>query len=48
MMILRPEARFQEKMAVCGLPRVPHNQEHVHVVLDTPTKANWCCKKHPK
>ena len=33
MIILRPEALLQEKMAVCGLPRVPHHQEHVHVIL---------------
>ena len=48
MMILQPEARLQEKMAMCGLPRVPHHQEHVHVVLDTPTKINWCLKKPSK
>ena len=47
-MILRPEACLQDKMAVYGLPRVPHHQEHVHVILDTPTKTNWCCKNHPK
>ena len=23
---LRPESRLHEKMAVCGLPRVPHHQ----------------------
>ena len=34
--------------AACGLPRVPHHQEHVHVILDTPTKTNWCYKNHPK
>ena len=43
-MILRSEARLQEKMAVCGLPRDSHHQEHMHVFLDTPTKTNWCCK----
>ena len=47
-MILRLEARLQEKRAVCGLPRVPHHQEHMHVILDTPTKTNWGCKNHPK
>ena len=47
-MILRPEARSQEKMAVCGLPRVPHHQKHVHVIFDTPMKTNWCCKNHSK
>ena len=26
----------------------PHHQEHVQVILDTPTKTNWCCKNHPK
>ena len=45
---LTARSLFAEKMAVCGLPRVPHHQEHVHVILDTPTKTDWCCKTHPK
>ena len=45
---LTARSTFAGKMAVCGLPRVPHHQEHMHVILDTPTKTNWCCKKHPK
>ena len=26
----------------------PPHQEQVQVILDTPTKTNWCCKTHPK
>ena len=45
---LTARSLFAGKMAVRGLSRVPHHQEHVHVILDTPTKTNWCCKNHPK
>ena len=45
---LTARSMFAGKMVVCGLPCIPHHQEHMHVISDTPTKTNWCCKKHPK
>ena len=45
---LAARSLFAGKMAVCGLPRVSHHQEHMHVILGTPTKTNWCYKNHPK
>ena len=45
---LTARSSFAGKNGRVCLPRVPHHQEHVHVVSDTPTKTNWCCKNHPK
>ena len=45
---LTARSSFAGKNGRVCLPRVPHHQEHVHVVLDTPTKTNCCCKNYPK